>query len=490
MSRTIKRRTNLNRYGKISQVIGSVVDVDFEYGKLPGIYNALEVKREGETIALEVLLHIGDARVRTISLAPPDGLRRGMPVIDTGGPISVRVGHEVLGRIFDVFGNPIDGRGPINSKKRLPIHNPAPSLEETRTHDEILETGIKVVDLICPYIKGGKIGLFGGAGVGKTALIGELIYNIAAKHGGYSFFAGVGERTREGNELFIIMEKLKASPGKNLNLLKNSTLVFGQMNEPPGVRLRTPLTALTMAEYLRDSEGKDILLFIDNIFRFIQAGSEVSILLGRAPSAVGYQPNLASELGELEERITSTKKGSITSVQAVYVPADDYTDPAVATTFSHLDARTELDRDLFSKGIYPAVDPLKSRSRILVPGRVSQKHYQVVNEVWKVLQRHKDLQEVIAMLGMEELTDEDKIIVARARKIQRFMSQPFFIAEHETNKEGRYVSLENTIAGFEAIVKGEMDEFPEQVFAYVGEIDEAIAKAKKKKNGQPSGSQS
>ncbi len=461
--------------GKIAQVIGPVVDVSFEDGELPFIYNALHVKKkEGPTLVLEVAQHLGNRMVRTIAMDSTDGLVRGMPVEDTKQPITVPVGTEDLGRILNVTGDPIDEMGPIKTKKRFPIHRPAPQFEDLDTRSEILETGIKVIDLLEPYSKGGKTGLFGGAGVGKTVIIMELIRNIATEHGGYSVFAGVGERTREGNDLWLEM--------KESGVLEKTSMVFGQMNEPPGARMRVGLTGLTIAEYFRDEEGKDVLLFIDNIFRFTQAGSEVSALLGRMPSAVGYQPTLATEMGALQERITSTKKGSITSVQAIYVPADDLTDPAPATTFSHLDATTVLSRQIAELGIYPAVDPLDSTSRILDPKIVGEEHYQVAREVQGVLQKFKDLQDIIAILGMEELSEDDKIIVNRARRIQRFLSQPFFVAEQFTGTPGRYVHLEETIKDFKAIVQGEYDDLPEQAFYMVGTIEEAKEKAQKMKS--------
>ncbi|NOZ04240.1 MAG: F0F1 ATP synthase subunit beta [FCB group bacterium] len=458
--------------GKITQIMGVVIDIVFEEGHLPAIYNALELERQdGTTLVLEVAQHIGDSTVRAIAMDTTDGLMRGMPVKDTGDTIRVPVGPEILGRMFDLLGNPIDGKEPPKTKKRYPIHRPAPKLEDFVVESEILETGIKVIDLLEPYTKGGKTGLFGGAGVGKTVLIQELIRNIATEHGGFSVFAGVGERTREGNDLLVEM--------KESGVIKKTTLVFGQMNEPPGARLRVGLSALAMAEYFRDEEGKDVLLFIDNIFRFTQAGSEVSALLGRMPSAVGYQPTLSTEMGELQERITSTKKGSITSVQAVYVPADDLTDPAPATTFAHLDATTVLSRQIAELGIYPAVDPLDSTSRVLDPRIVGERHYQVAKTVQETLQKYKDLQDIIAILGMDELSDEDKTVVARARRIQRFLSQPFFVAEQFTGTPGRYVSLDDTVDGFERLVNGEFDELPEQAFMYVGTIEEAVEKAKK-----------
>lgn len=453
--------------GKISQIIGPVVDVDFE-DKLPEIYNALEIKLTdspaGERVVLEVHQHTGSGKVRAVAMGATDGLKRGMKVTDTGAPIQVPVGQETLGRMFNLLGEPIDGKPAVAAKQTLPIHRDAPKFAEQSTEAEIFETGIKVIDLICPFVKGGKVGLFGGAGVGKTVVIQELIRNIAQEHGGFSVFAGVGERTREGNDLYGEM----ADSG----VLDKTTLVFGQMNEPPGARQRVALSALTMAEYFRDQENKDVLLFVDNIFRFTQAGSEVSALLGRIPSAVGYQPTLAEEMGKLQERITSTKNGSITSVQAVYVPADDLTDPAPATTFGHLDSTVVLSRGLSELGIYPAVDPLDSSSTILDPNIVGQEHYDVARGVQRVLQRYKDLQDIIAILGMEELSDEDKLIVARARKIQRFLSQPFFVAEQFTGAPGKYVKLEDTIRGFKMLLDGEMDDVAEQDFYMKGSIDE------------------
>ena len=458
--------------GKISQIMGAVVDVVFKDGKLPEIMNALEVDRGDEgTLVLEVAQHLGDSMIRTVAMDSTDGLTRGVPVMDTGIPISVPVGPETLGRLFDVLGNTIDGKGEISTEKRNPIHRLAPKHEDLPTSTEMLVTGIKVVDLMEPYTKGGKTGLFGGAGVGKTVLIQELIRNIATEHGGYSVFAGVGERTREGNDLYNEMTES--------GVIDKTTMVFGQMNEPPGARLRVALSGLAMAEYFRDDEGKDVLLFIDNIFRFTQAGSEVSALLGRMPSAVGYQPTLSTEMGDLQERITSTKKGSITSVQAVYVPADDLTDPAPATAFAHLDATSVLERKIAELGIYPAVDPLASTSRILDPRIIGNHHYSIAREVQGVLQKYKDLQDIIAILGMDELSDEDKQTVSRARKIQKFFSQPFFVAEQFTGTPGRYVQLEDTISGFEAILSGEADNVTENAFAYVGSIDEAFEKAKK-----------
>lgn len=456
--------------GKVSQIMGAVVDVTFEDSQLPPVLNALHVEREDGTLVLEVAQHLGDSIVRTIAMDSTDGLTRGTAAVDTEKPISVPVGEKTLGRMFDVVGNPIDG---IDAPKvdHLPIHHDPPMQEDLATSSEILETGIKVVDLLEPYSKGGKTGLFGGAGVGKTVLIQELIRNIATEHGGYSVFAGVGERTREGNDLFLEMTES--------GVIEKTAMVFGQMNEPPGARLRVALSGLTMAEYFRDEEGKDVLLFVDNIFRFTQAGSEVSALLGRMPSAVGYQPTLSTEMGDLQERITSTKKGSVTSVQAIYVPADDLTDPAPATAFAHLDATTVLERAISELGIYPAVDPLASSSRILDPRVVGDRHYGVAKEAQEVLQKYNDLQDIIAILGMDELSDEDKVVVRRARRIQRFLSQPFFVAEAFTGTEGRYVSLEDTIAGFEAILGGEGDEFPENSFLYVGSFDEVVDKVKK-----------
>lgn len=456
--------------GRVVQIIGAIVDVEFTEGELPSIYNAIEIPRaDGSRLVLEVQQHLGEDRVRCIAMDSTDGLRRGMVAYDTGGPITVPVGPQVLGRLMNVAGDPIDNAGPIQAEKRYPIHRPAPEYQELETRTEIFETGIKVIDLIQPFPKGGKIGMFGGAGVGKTVLITELIHNIAIQHGRYSVFAGVGERSREGNELWLTM--------KESGVLDKTALVFGQMNEPPGVRLRVGLTALAIAEYFRDEEGRDILLFIDNIFRFVQAGSEVSALLGRMPSAVGYQPTLATEMGELQERITSTKRGSITSVQAVYVPADDYTDPAPVATFAHLDAVTRLEREIAEQGRYPAVDPLASTSRILEPGIVGEEHYQVAREVQRLLQRYEELKDIIAILGMDELSDEDKIIVSRARKIQMFLTQPFFTAEQFTNVPGKYVKLQDTIKGFRMIIEGECDTLPEQALYMVGTIEEAFEKA-------------
>src|SRR5712672_298664 len=464
-----------NIVGKITQVIGAVVDVHFE-GELPSIPNALHVDNAGRTLTLEVAQHVGENVVRTIAMDTTDGLVRGAEVVDTGSPIMMPVGPETLGRILNVIGEPVDERGPIVTKMRSPIHRPAPEFVDQSTEAEILVTGIKVVDLLAPYAKGGKVGLFGGAGVGKTVIIMELINNIAKAHGGYSVFAGVGERTREGNDLY---HEMIESGVINMNGEgSKAALVYGQMNEPPGARARVGLSGLTLAEYFRDEEGQDVLFFVDNIFRFTQAGSEVSALLGRIPSAVGYQPTLATDMGTLEERITSTKKGSITSVQAIYVPADDLTDPAPATTFAHLDATTILSRGLTELGIYPAVDPLDSTSRILDPGVVGERHYRVARRVQAVLQRYKELQDIIAILGMDELSDEDKLTVARARKIQRFLSQPFSVAEAFTGIKGEYVKLEDTIRSFEELLDGKHDQLPEQAFYMVGAIEGAVAKAK------------
>jgi len=459
--------------GRVSQIIGAVLDVQFEDGDLPELLTALEVDHDGRKVVLEVQQHLGEQTTRCVAMDSTDGLVRGMAVKNTGKPISVPVGPETLGRLMNILGEPIDGLGPIKTKMTLPIHREAPKFEDLDTSSEILETGIKVIDLLEPYTKGGKTGLFGGAGVGKTVLIQELIRNIATEHSGYSVFGGVGERTREGNDLWLEM--------KESGVLEKTCLVFGQMNELPGARQRVGLTALTAAEYFRDEEGKDVLLFIDNIFRFTQAGSEVSALLGRMPSAVGYQPTLATEMGELQERITSTKKGSVTSVQAIYVPADDLTDPAPATTFAHLDATTVLSRQIAELGLYPAVDPLDSTSRILDPHIVGEEHYQIARQVQQILQKNKDLQDIIAILGMEELSDEDRIVVNRARRIQRFLSQPFFVAEAFTGTPGKYVRLEETIRGFKGIVEGEYDNFPEQAFYMIGTIDEAIANAEEMK---------
>ena len=463
--------------GRVVQVIGPVVDVAFEEQKLPSIYSAVRITSEGfdvpnpiDVIA-EVQQHLGESRVRAVSMQPTDGMVRGMKAIDTGAPISVPVGREMLGRIVNVIGQPVDEKGPIGASKSYPIHRPAPLFDDQNTNLEMFETGIKVVDLLEPYLRGGKIGLFGGAGVGKTVIIQELINNIATKHGGFSVFSGVGERTREGNDLWLEMTES--------GVIDKAALVFGQMTEPPGARLRVGLTGLTVAEYFRDEEGQDVLLFIDNIFRFTQAGSEVSALLGRMPSAVGYQPNLATEMGELQERITSTKKGSITSVQAIYVPADDYTDPAPATAFAHLDATTNLSRSIAELGIYPAVDPLDSTSRILDPRIIGEEHYNTARAVKLILQKYKDLQDIIAILGIDELSEEDKLTVSRARKIQRFLSQPFFVATQFTGLEGKYVPVGETIRGFQEIVDGRHDELPEQAFYMVGGIEEALEKAEK-----------
>ena len=456
--------------GKITQIIGAVLDIKFTEGHLPSIYEAIHITRKnGELLVVEVAQHLGDETVRCIAMGPTDGLVRGMEAVATGAPISVPVGEETLGRIFHVTGDPIDNKPAPAGAKKMPIHREAPSFEEQSTSAEVLETGIKVVDLLCPYQKGGKIGLFGGAGVGKTVLIQELIRNIATEHGGYSVFTGVGERTREGNDLYHEMQES--------GVINKTTMVFGQMNEPPGARMRVGLTGLTMAENFRDEGGKDVLLFIDNIFRFTQAGSEVSALLGRMPSAVGYQPTLQTEMGALQERITSTKNGSITSVQAVYVPADDLTDPAPATTFAHLDATTVLSRSIVELGIYPAVDPLESTSRILDPRIVGEEHYAVARGVQEILQKYKELQDIIAILGMDELSEEDKLIVSRARKVQRFLSQPFFVAVQFTGVDGRYVPLSETIRGFREILEGKHDDIPESCFLNAGSIDDVIARA-------------
>ena len=458
--------------GTVAQVMGPVVDVRFDEGHLPSIYNALTIPvTENKTLTVEVAQHIGDSTVRCIAMSSTDGLKRGTPVTDTGKAISVPVGNETLGRIFNVLGDVVDNGEQPKDCEHWNIHRTAPSYDELSTSTEILETGIKVIDLICPYSKGGKIGLFGGAGVGKTVLIMELINNIAKQHGGISVFTGVGERTREGNDLYNEM--------KESGVLGNTALVYGQMNEPPGARMRVALSGLTMAEYFRDEEGQDVLLFVDNIYRFTQAGSEVSALLGRMPSAVGYQPTLANEMGALQERITSTKKGSITSVQAVYVPADDLTDPAPATTFAHLDATTVLSRGIASQGIYPAVDPLESTSRILNPDILGEKHYRVAREVQRILQRYKELMDIIAIMGMDELSDEDKLLVQRARKIQRFLSQPFHVSEKFTGIEGVYVPLSETIRGFEEIIEGKHDDLPESAFLFAGTIDDVVEKARK-----------
>ncbi len=469
------------KIGKVIQVIGPVIDIHFESGHIPKIYNAIRVTSEdfdspvSIDLTAEVAYHLGEGLVKCISMDPTDGLVRGMRAVDTGGPISVPVGRETLGRVLNVLGRPVDQQGPVSAKKRYPIHRSAPSLEEQNTETEMLETGIKVIDLIEPFARGGKIGLFGGAGVGKTVIIMELINRIATQHGGFSVFAGVGERTREGNDLWLEM--------KESGVIDKTTLIYGQMTEPPGARLRVGLTGVTIAEYFRDEEGQDVLLFIDNIFRFTQAGSEVSALLGRMPSAVGYQPNLATEMGELQERITSTHKGSITSIQAIYVPADDYTDPAPATTFAHLDATSNLERSIAEQGIYPAVDPLASTSRILDARIIGERHYGVTRAVQNELQRYKDLQDIIAILGIDELSEEDRLTVTRARKIQRFLSQPFFVAEQFTGIPGKYVSVAETVRGFEEICAGKHDKVPEQAFYMVGGIDEVLEKAEKMSQG-------
>ena len=457
--------------GTVVQIMGPVMDIRFENGNLPELLNAIEVFNGDDKITVEVAQHVGDDVVRCVAMASTDGLQRGIEAIDTGKPIAVPVGEECLGRMFNLLGKPIDNMPAPVTVERWPIHRAAPSYDEQESTTEILETGIKVVDLICPYAKGGKIGLFGGAGVGKTVLIQELIYNIATEHNGYSVFTGVGERTREGNDLYYEM--------KESGVLSKTALVYGQMNEPPGARMRVGLAGLTMAEYFRDVKNQDVLLFIDNIFRFTQAGSEVSALLGRMPSAVGYQPTLATEMGALQERITSTKKGSITSVQAVYVPADDLTDPAPATTFAHLDATTVLDRGIASLGIYPAVDPLDSTSRILTPEVVGREHYEVARGVQRILQRYKELQDIIAIMGMDELSEEDTLTVNRARKVQRFLSQPFHVAEQFTGYDGKYVPLKETIRGFKEIIEGKHDEIPESYFLFAGTIDEVVEKYKK-----------
>jgi len=465
--------------GKVIQVMGPVIDVQFEGGHVPAIYNAIRVTSEGFDTpvpidnVLEVAQHLGGNAVKCIAMQPTDGVVRGMKAIDTGAPISVPVGREILGRVLNVLGEPVDEAGEVKAKKTYPIHRPAPSLEDQSTETEMLETGIKVIDLVQPFSRGGKIGLFGGAGVGKTVIIMELINRIATQHGGFSVFAGVGERTREGNDLWLEM--------KESGVIDKTALIFGQMTEPPGARLRVGLTGLTAAEYFRDEEGQDVLLFIDNIFRFTQAGSEVSALLGRMPSAVGYQPNLATEMGELQERITTTKKGSITSIQAIYVPADDYTDPAPATAFAHLDATTNLERSIAEQGIYPAVDPLASTSRILDPRVIGEDHYNVARQVQGILQRYKDLQDIIAILGIDELSEEDKVTVSRARKIQRFLSQPFFVAEQFTGIPGKYVPIQETIRSFREVAEGKYDEIPEQAFYMVGDIEEVLEKADKMK---------
>ncbi len=462
--------TNKN-VGTIVQVIGAVLDIKFSPENLPNLLNAIEIDNNGQKLVVEVAQHIGDDTVRCIAMGATDGLVRGMAAVDTGASIKVPVGNETLGRIFNLLGEAVDNKPQPETAEKWEIHRPAPTFEEQEASNEVLETGIKVVDLIAPYLKGGKIGLFGGAGVGKTVLIMELINNVAKQHGGISVFTGVGERTREGNDLYLEMTES--------GVINKTALVYVQMNEPPGARMRVALSGLTMAEYFRDKEGQDVLLFIDNIFRFTQAGSEVSALLGRMPSAVGYQPTLSTEMGALQERITSTKKGSITSVQAVYVPADDLTDPAPATTFAHLDATTVLSRNIASMGIYPAVDPLESTSRILTPEIVGQEHYEVARAVQSILQRYNELQDIIAILGMDELSDEDKLTVSRARKIQRFLSQPFSVAEQFTGMEGKFVPLKETIRGFKEIIEGKHDDLPESAFLFVGSIDEAVEKAKK-----------
>ncbi len=468
--------------GSVVQVIGPVVDVEFPEGHLPPIYTAVEIRDRSEAgeveVVTEVMQHLGESRVRCVSMLPTDGLVRGMKAIDTGGPISMPVGRETLGRVLSVIGRPVDERGPVETKERWPIHREAPLFEDQSTQVEMFETGIKVVDLLEPYTKGGKTGLFGGAGVGKTVIIMELINNVALQHGGFSVFSGVGERTREGNDLWLEMQESGVIDPNDWRKSK-AALIYGQMTEPPGARLRVALSGLTVAEYFRDVEEQDVLLFIDNIFRFTQAGSEVSALLGRMPSAVGYQPNLATEMGELQERITSTKRGSITSVQAIYVPADDLTDPAPATAFAHLDATTVLSRQIVELGIYPAVDPLASTSRILDPNIVGQDHYNTAREVQRILQKYKDLQDIIAILGIDELSEEDKLTVARARKIQRFLSQPFHVAEQFTGLKGRYVPIAETIRGFNMITSGELDHIPEQAFYMKGTIDEVLEHAKR-----------
>jgi len=461
--------------GKVVQVIGTVVDVEFPQEELPTIYNAIEINQDDNRIVLEVQHHIGNNWVRCLALSPTDGLTRGAEAIDTGAPVTVPVGKATLGRLFNVFGQPLDNLGPVETEERLPIHRSPPPLEEQETSTQMLETGLKVIDLITPFAKGGKIGAYGGAGVGKTVIIMELIHNIATEHGGFSVFAGVGERSREGNDLWLEM--------KRSGVLEKTMMVFGQMNEPPGVRARVGLTGVTMAEYFRDTEGQDVLLFIDNIYRYILANMEVSALLGRMPSAVGYQPTLATDVGALEERITSTKRGSITSFQAIYVPADDYTDPGIVTTFGHLDAIISLERSIAEIGIYPAVDPLTSTSRILDPQVVGEEHYQVARGIQRVLQRYKDLQDIIVILGIEELSDEDKVTVARARRIQRFLSQPMFVAEAFTGSEGKYVPIKETVRGFKEILDGKHDELPESAFFMVGTIDEAVEKGKQLEEG-------
>jgi len=457
--------------GKVVQVIGTVVDIEFPPDELPALFNAIEITTDGGKIMLEAQEHVGNNWVRCLALSPTDGLGRGVEAIDTGAPLAVPVGKATLGRLFNIMGEPLDELGPVEAKERWSVHRPPPSLEEQKTTTEMLETGLKVIDLITPFTKGGKVGAYGGAGVGKTVIIMELIRNIATEHGGFSVFAGIGERSREGNDLWNEM--------KTSGVISKTVMVFGQMNEPPGVRLRVGLTGLTMAEYFRDVEGQDVLLFIDNIYRYTLAGMEVSALLGRMPSAVGYQPTLATEVGELEERITSTKKGSITSFQAIYVPADDYTDPGVATTFGHLDGVVALERSIAEQGLYPAVDPLTSTSRILDPSVVGEEHYNVARGVQRVLQRYKDLQDIIAILGIEELSEEDKLTVARARRIQRFLSQPMFVTEVFTGRKGKYVPVKETVRGFKEILEGKHDALPEQAFYMVGTIEEAVEAAKK-----------
>jgi F-type H+-transporting ATPase subunit beta len=457
--------------GKVAQVIGTVVDIEFPPDELPALYSAIEIPHDGGKVMLEAQEHIGNNWVRCLALSPTDGLERGVEAIDTGSPLAVPVGKATLGRLFNIMGEPLDELGAVKAKEHWPVHRPPPSLEEQKTTTEMLETGLKVIDLITPFTKGGKVGAYGGAGVGKTVIIMELIRNIATEHGGTSVFTGIGERSREGNDLWNEM--------KESGVINKTVMVFGQMNEPPGVRLRVGLTGLTMAEYFRDKEGQDVLLFIDNIYRYTLAGMEVSALLGRMPSAVGYQPTLATEVGELEERITSTKKGSITSFQAIYVPADDYTDPGVATTFGHLDAVIALERSIAEQGLYPAVDPLASTSRILDPGVVGEEHYNVARGVQRVLQRYKDLQDIIAILGIEELSEEDKLTVTRARRIQRFLSQPMFVTEVFTARKGKYVPVKETVRGFKEILEGKHDDLPEQAFYMVGTIEEAVEAAKK-----------
>jgi len=465
----------MSNNGKVVQVIGPVIDVEFDTEQLPEIYTALKVEEGDVQLTAEVQQHLGRNQVRAVAMSTTDGLVRGTTVVNTGAPISVPVGEECLGRIFNLLGEPVDGAGPVNAKARRPIHQPAPEFKALSTQTEIFETGIKVVDLLAPYAKGGKTGLFGGAGVGKTVIIMELINNVAKQHGGYSVFCGVGERTREGNDLWLEM--------KESGVIDKAVLCYGQMNEPPGARLRVALSGLTMAEYLRDEGGRDVLMFVDNIFRFSQAGSEVSALLGRMPSAVGYQPTLATEMGALQERVTSTDHGSVTSVQAIYVPADDLTDPAPATAFTHLDAKTVLSRQIAELGIYPAVDPLDSTSRLLAPDVVGDEHYKVARDVQQILQRYKDLQDIIAILGMDELSEEDRAIVQRARKIQKFLSQPFFVAAQFTGLEGRYVKLEDTVRSFKGLVAGEYDHLPEQAFYMKGSIEEVVETAEKMGSG-------